>query len=58
MQEIMTGKVGIFRAGKDLEEAVDELQKLLVRSRNIGAAVARRRAPIPSWSPPTACRRC
>ena len=36
MQEIMTSKVGIFRTGKDLEEAVDELQKLLVRSRNIG----------------------
>ncbi len=36
MQEIMTSKVGIFRSGKDLEEAVDELQKLLVRSRSIG----------------------
>jgi fumarate reductase flavoprotein subunit len=36
MQEIMTAKVGIFRTGKDLEEAVDELQKLLVRSRTIG----------------------
>jgi fumarate reductase flavoprotein subunit len=36
MQEIMTGKVGIFRSGQDLEEAVDELQKLLVRSRSIG----------------------
>jgi fumarate reductase flavoprotein subunit len=36
MQELMTAKVGIFRRGKDLEEAVDELQKLLVRSRNIG----------------------
>src|SRR6187455_3142630 len=33
MQAIMTAKVGIFRTGKDLEEAVDELQKLLVRSR-------------------------
>ena len=31
MQEIMTGKVGIFRTGKDLEQAVDELQKLLVQ---------------------------
>ena len=30
MQEIMTGKVGIFRTGQDLEEAVDELQQLLV----------------------------
>jgi fumarate reductase flavoprotein subunit len=36
MQEIMTARVGIFRRGKDLEQAVDELQKLLVRSRNIG----------------------
>jgi len=36
MKEIMTAKVGIFRHGKKLAEAVDELQKLLVRSRNIG----------------------
>jgi fumarate reductase flavoprotein subunit len=36
MQEIMTAKVGIFRNGTALEQAVDELQKLLVRSRNIG----------------------
>ena len=36
MQEIMTAQVGIFRTGKDLERAVDELQKLLVRSRAIG----------------------
>jgi len=36
MQEIMTSKVGIFRRGKDLEQAVEELQSLLVRSRNIG----------------------
>jgi fumarate reductase flavoprotein subunit len=36
MQEIMSSKVGIFRTGKDLEQAVDELQRLLVRSRNIG----------------------
>src|SRR4029453_14352445 len=36
MQEIMTPKVGIFRRGKDLEQAVDQLQALLVRSRNIG----------------------
>jgi fumarate reductase flavoprotein subunit len=36
MQEIMTSKVGIFRTGKELEQAVDELQKLLVRSRRIG----------------------
>jgi fumarate reductase flavoprotein subunit len=36
MQTTMTAKVGIFRTGKTLEEAVDELQKLLRRSRNIG----------------------
>jgi fumarate reductase flavoprotein subunit len=36
MQEIMTAKVGIFRRGIDLEEAVAELQKLIVRSRHIG----------------------
>jgi fumarate reductase iron-sulfur subunit len=36
MQQIMTAKVGIFRRGADLEQAVDELQTLLVRSRNIG----------------------
>ncbi|HTM09226.1 MAG TPA: fumarate reductase flavoprotein subunit [Verrucomicrobiae bacterium] len=36
MQQIMTDKVGIFRNGKKLEEAVDQLQKLIVRSRNIG----------------------
>jgi fumarate reductase flavoprotein subunit len=42
MQEIMTGKVGIFRRGAELEAAVDELQKLIVRSRSIGV---RSRAP-------------
>jgi len=36
MQQVMTARVGIFRRGKDLEQAVDELQALLVRSRNIG----------------------
>jgi len=35
MQEIMTGKVGIFRTGSELDEAVESLQKLLVRSRRI-----------------------
>ena len=35
METIMMEKVGIFRNGTDLQEAVDELQKLLVRSRNI-----------------------
>jgi len=36
MQTIMTEKVGIFRTGRVLEEAVHELQQLLSRSRNIG----------------------
>jgi fumarate reductase flavoprotein subunit len=36
MQDLMTAKVGIFRRGRDLEQAVEELQKLLVRSRSIG----------------------
>jgi fumarate reductase flavoprotein subunit len=35
MQELMTAKVGIFRRGQDLEQAVDGLQKLLVKSRDI-----------------------
>ena len=36
MQQIMTAKVGIFRTGKGLAEAVEELETLLRRSRNIG----------------------
>jgi len=36
MQEIMSEKVGIFRTGRDLAQAVDELQELLVKSRSIG----------------------
>jgi fumarate reductase flavoprotein subunit len=35
MQQILTAKVGIFRTGKGLAEAVEELQTLLRRSRNI-----------------------
>ena len=35
MEDIMMDKVGIFRNGKDLQEAVDELESLLIRSRNI-----------------------
>jgi len=35
MENIMMDKVGIFRNGKDLQEAVDELEELLIRSRNI-----------------------
>ncbi|HSQ13967.1 MAG TPA: fumarate reductase flavoprotein subunit, partial [Candidatus Deferrimicrobium sp.] len=36
MQHVMTGNVGIFRNGNRLDEAVGALQKLLLRSRNIG----------------------
>jgi fumarate reductase flavoprotein subunit len=36
MQEIMTEKVGVFRTGTALREAVDELSSLLERSRGIG----------------------
>jgi fumarate reductase flavoprotein subunit len=36
MQKVMTDKVGIFRTGKALGEAVEELQRLLLRSRRIG----------------------
>lgn len=35
MQKVMMEKVGIFRRGEDLQEAVDELKALLARSRNI-----------------------
>ncbi|MGM0659429.1 MAG: fumarate reductase flavoprotein subunit [Pseudomonadota bacterium] len=36
MEEIMIEKVGIFRTGPELDQAVEELQDLLKRSRNIG----------------------
>jgi fumarate reductase flavoprotein subunit len=36
MQDVMTGKVGIFRDGDVLQSAVGELQALLSRSRDIG----------------------
>jgi fumarate reductase flavoprotein subunit len=36
MQQVMTARVGIFRRGQDLEQAVDELQQLLIRSHRIG----------------------
>jgi len=35
MENIMMDKVGIFRNEIDLQEAVDELEQLLIRSRNI-----------------------
>jgi fumarate reductase flavoprotein subunit len=34
MQTLMTDKVGIFRTGENLQQAVETLQQLLVRSRN------------------------
>jgi fumarate reductase flavoprotein subunit len=36
MEEIMIDKVGIFRTGEELNEAVTELQELIERSRHIG----------------------
>src|SRR6185369_2298034 len=36
MQELMTSNVGIFRSGDELARAVEELQSLVARSRNIG----------------------
>jgi len=44
MQTIMTTKVAIFRTGQVLEEAVHELQQLLLRSRNIGLRAKARSA--------------
>jgi fumarate reductase flavoprotein subunit len=36
MQQVMTDRVGIFRDGRELAIAVDELEALLLRSRRIG----------------------
>lgn len=38
MEEIMIDQVGIFRNGPDLDRAVEELEQLLERSRNVGLA--------------------
>ena len=46
MQQTMTDKVGIFRTAADLQFAVDKLQELLVRSRDIGLR-SRRDGPNP-----------
>ena len=46
MQQTMTDNVGIFRTGADLQRAVDKLQELLVRSRDIGLR-SRRDGPNP-----------
>jgi fumarate reductase flavoprotein subunit len=40
MKSLMSDKVGIFRDGAKLAEAVEGLQQLLLRSRNIGVASA------------------
>lgn len=44
MQKIMMDYVGIFRNGKELQKAVDELSALLARSRNIGIKTKKRHA--------------
>ena len=49
MQEIMTAKVGIFRTGADLEQAVDELQTLLVAQPQHRACATAPPAPTRSW---------
>jgi fumarate reductase flavoprotein subunit len=46
MQNVMTEKVGIFRTGAELQSAVDELQQLLVRSRDIGVRYKARGANL------------
>jgi len=48
MEEIMMDKVGIFRNGKDLKEAVDELEELLKRSANIEVFRSKSRAANPA----------
>jgi fumarate reductase flavoprotein subunit len=48
MEEIMMEKVGIFRNGKDLQEAVDELEELHKRSKNIEVFRSKSRAANPA----------
>jgi fumarate reductase flavoprotein subunit len=48
MEEIMMDKVGIFRNGKDLKDAVDELEELLKRSKNIEVFRSKSRAANPA----------
>ena len=48
MEEIMMDKVGIFRNGDDLQEAVDELEELLKRSKNIEVFRSKSRAANPA----------
>ncbi|MCW8895077.1 fumarate reductase flavoprotein subunit [Sulfurimonas sp.] len=48
MEEIMMDKVGIFRNGDDLKDAVDELEELLKRSKNIEVFRSKSRAANPA----------
>jgi fumarate reductase flavoprotein subunit len=48
MEEIMMDKVGIFRNGDDLKEAVEELEDLLKRSKNIEVFRSKSRAANPA----------
>lgn len=48
MEEIMMNKVGIFRNGTELKEAVDELEELLIRSKNIEVFRSKSRAANPA----------
>jgi fumarate reductase flavoprotein subunit len=48
MEEIMMDKVGIFRNGEDLKEAVEELEELLKRSKNIEVFRSKSRAANPA----------
>ncbi len=48
MEEIMMQKVGIFRNGVELQEAVDELQELLKRSKNIAVKRSKSRGANPA----------
>ncbi len=48
MEAIMMDKVGIFRNGDDLQEAVDELEELYKRSKNIEVFRSKSRAANPA----------
>ncbi len=48
MEEIMMDKVGIFRNGDDLKDAVEELEELLERSKNIEVFRSKSRAANPA----------
>ena len=48
MEEIMMEKVGIFRNGKDLQDAVNELEELHKRSKNIEVFRSKSRAANPA----------